>query len=141
MVAMPSAASGGGGTGMLTLFYVSLFFTGITSATAYVEAFACNIIEQFGTSRCKAITMTVVLGILLSLPFCSNFGWILFDLAEHYITSYIVIMVGILQCISVGWMFEYDTTAAKSPQHANALKYMTCFYWLPMLLLGFYANF
>jgi len=40
--------------------------------------------------------MTVVLGIVLSLPFCTNFGWILFDLTEHYITSYIVIMVGLL---------------------------------------------
>jgi NSS family neurotransmitter:Na+ symporter len=47
MIAMPSAASAGGGTSMLTLFYVTLFFTGITSAAAYVEAFACNIIDQF----------------------------------------------------------------------------------------------
>jgi SNF family Na+-dependent transporter len=81
------------------------------------------------------------MGILMSLPFCSNFGWILFDLTEHYITSYIVIMVGILQCIAVGWMFEYDSTAARSPQHAKALKYLTCFFWVPMLLLGFYSNF
>ena len=85
--------------------------------------------------------MVVIGGILLSLPFCSNFGWILFDLTEHYITGYIVIMVGLLQCVSVGWLFEYDSTAALSKQHAKALKYLTCFYWVPMLLIGFYSNF
>jgi SNF family Na+-dependent transporter len=95
-VALPSAASAGGGVGMLELFYCTLFFAGITSAAGYVEAFACNIIDQFHVPRWKAILTTIVMGILLSLPFCSNFGWILFDLTEHYITSYIVIMVGLL---------------------------------------------
>ena len=144
MVALPSAASakaGAAGTGMLVLFYVTLFFTGLTSAAAYVEAFACNIMDQFKVERKIAISVTIVSGILLSLPFCSNFGWILFDLTEHYITSYIVIMVGILQCVSVGWLFEYDSTAARTVQHAKALKYLTCFFWVPILLLGFYANF
>jgi SNF family Na+-dependent transporter len=45
MVALPSVASAGGGSGMLTLFYVTLFFTGLTSAAGYIEAFSCNIIE------------------------------------------------------------------------------------------------
>ena len=44
-VALPSAASAGGGTTMLILFYITLFFAGITSAAGYVEAFACNIID------------------------------------------------------------------------------------------------
>ena len=85
--------------------------------------------------------MTVILGIVLSLPFCTNFGWILFDLTEHYITSYIVIMVGLLQCVSVAWLFEYDTTAIQSEEHARSLRWLTTLYWVPMILLGFYANF
>jgi NSS family neurotransmitter:Na+ symporter len=120
MVAMPQAASSSGSTSMLILFYVTLFFTGITSAASYVEAFVCNLIDQFKHTRRKALMITCGMGILISLPFCTNFGWILFDLVEHYVTSYIVIMVGLLQCISVAWMFEYDTTAAVSVQHGKA---------------------
>jgi hypothetical protein len=85
--------------------------------------------------------MVVILGFLLSLPFCTNFGWVLFDLTEHYITSYIVVMVGIFQCVSCGWLFEYNTTAMQSPEHLRSLRYLATLYWIPMLLLGFYCNF
>ena len=41
----------------------------------------------------------------------------------------------------MAWLFEYDTTAYQSEEHARSLKWLTTLYWVPMILLGFYANF
>merc|ERR1712070_1083699 len=80
-------------------------------------------------------------GAVLSLFFTSNFGWVLFDLVDHYITSYIVIGAALMECIAVGWMFEKDTTAQMSENHAKSLKWLAIAYWFPMVTLAFYSNF
>lgn len=49
-----------------------------------------------------------------SMMFCTNWGWIMFDLIDHYISDYGVILVGLLQCISVGWVLEASNTANKT---------------------------
>ena len=49
------------------------------------------------------------------MMFCTNWGWIMFDLIDHYLSDYGVILVGLLQCISVGWVFEASSTANKTP--------------------------
>lgn len=56
-------------------------------------------------------------------------------------SSYIIISVGLLQCISVGWVFERETTAARSPEHRKSLRSLTLLYWFPVVVICFYANF
>jgi hypothetical protein len=36
------------------------------------------------------------MGMALSAVFTTNFGWILFDLVDHYMSSYIIIAVGLM---------------------------------------------
>jgi len=62
-------------------------------------------------------------------------------MTEHYVTNYIVILVGLLQCTAVGWIFEYDTTAKVSPVHAKSLRIIALTYWVPVVVFSFYANF
>jgi hypothetical protein len=37
-----------------------------------------------------------VIGFLGSLPFCCNWGFILFDVVDHYLCAYLLLMIGIL---------------------------------------------
>jgi len=62
-------------------------------------------------------------------------------MTDHFITDYIVIAVGILQCVSVGWVFERETTACQSAAHRKSLVAMATFYWVPCICICFYANF
>lgn len=78
---------------------------------------------------------------MLSCLFTTNWGWVLFDLVEHYISSYIITAVGLCQCISVGWLFERAPTAARSPAHAKSMRTLALMYWFPVVILNFYANF
>lgn len=140
-VAFPTAASLDGSKGWFGLFCFTLFIAGIDTAFSYIEAFATNIVDATGCERWKAALGTCVLGIILSIPFTTNFGWTLFDLTEHYVTGYIIIIVGLLQCIAVAWLFEYESTAAVSENHRKSLKAMALCYWIPVVVIAFYANF
>ena len=37
-----------------------------------------------------------LLGIALSGVFCTNFGWVLFDMVEHYVADYLIVPIGLL---------------------------------------------
>ena len=123
------------------LFLVFLFVTGINQAFAFLEGFITNIIDATHCSRMKAAIGVSMLGVLLSAAFTSNIGWSLFDMTEHFILRYIVITVGFLQCLSVGWFFEYETTAAASENHAKSLRALSLYFWIPTVFISFYANF
>jgi len=90
--------------------------------------------------RILVTTFVVLMGIGLSAIFTTNVGWILFDLIDHYISSYIIIAVGFMQCVAVGWLFEYESTALVSPNHTKSLKYLGYLYWIPIMMLSFYTN-
>jgi len=85
-------------------------------------------------------SVVVLMGICLSAIFTTNFGWILFDLLEHYIASYVIIGIGFMQCVAVGWLFEYESTALVSEAHTKSLKYLGYVYWIPIIIIAFYTN-
>ena len=114
-IAFPKAASLNGSVGMYIFFLIFMFCTGITQTYALVLGFVINLTDYFKCAIWKAALPVVIFGIIASTAYTSNSGWILFDLTEHFILRYIVIAVGFLQCVSVGWVFEYFTTANTSP--------------------------
>jgi SNF family Na+-dependent transporter len=141
LIAFPEATAESGNGGFFGIFCFFLFIAGIDSAFCYVESIVTNIVDEFKTNRIVTAAIVCVSGIALSALFTSNWGWVLFDLVEHYISSYIIMGVGLLQCISVGWLFEYETTAMKSEAHRKSMKLLTSIYWLSTITWCFYANF
>lgn len=73
----------------------TLWLSGIDSAVGFVEGFVTNIIDATGCKRFSAALGVSLLGIILSTLFCSNWGWVLFDLVDHYVSLYIVFPVGL----------------------------------------------
>lgn len=91
--------------------------------------------------RWKAAAVVCGAGAALCLLFTSNWGWVLFDFVDHYISSYVVIAIGLCQCISAGWLFEWESTACRSPAHRASLRSLALIYWFPTVLTCIYANF
>lgn len=132
-IAFPTAAQlDSSGKVWFAIFCVTLLIAGIDSAFSYAEGCVTNLMDYMRWPRRKAAGMVVAAGIIMSIPFTSNAGWMLLDLADHWISDYFVIIVGLAQCISVGWMFEYETTAIVTPGHASSLRWMTLSFWLSM---------
>jgi NSS family neurotransmitter:Na+ symporter len=130
-----------GGKAFLGLFFATCFLAGIDSAFSYIESSVTNIVDIYQCSRWKAALVVCISGILLTIPFTSNYGWVLMDMVDHYISDYILVLVGLAQCIAVGWLFEYETTAANSPCHASSLRWMSVTYWMSAICWTFFGVF
>lgn len=77
----------------------------------------------------------------MSSVFTSNYGWVLFDMVDHYISNYILLGVGICQCVAVGWIFEAEETASRCAEHRRSMRTLACMFWVPVLVISFYASF
>ena len=91
------------GDSFLILWYLLIFFLGIDTSFSYIEGVVTNITDQRKFSRGCISGIVCLFGIAVSTIFTSNFGWAMFDMVEHYISNYIIILIGLLQCIAVGW--------------------------------------
>lgn len=141
-IAFPRLAEVAGNSQSYTLFCLLLWFAGIDSAVSYVFAQIQYNKDLYPNTPYPVLALTVCgTGVGLSMMFCTNWGWILFDLVDHYLSDYGVILVGLLQCISVGWVFEASSTANRSENHHRALKVLGATFWLPLIIISFYGNF
>jgi SNF family Na+-dependent transporter len=75
-----------------------LFLLGIDSAFAMVEATA-TVVADLQTLRNvpKAFIAFALnfFGFVISIPFCTNWGFVLFDVIDHYLCTYLLFLVGI----------------------------------------------
>lgn len=80
------------------LLGLTLFLLGVDSAFSMVEA-TSTVINDLKTFRKipKAFIALVIciFGLLCSLPFCTNWGFILFDVIDHYLCTYLLLLCGI----------------------------------------------
>lgn len=110
LVSYPSAISelplGVTGQALIGIaFFGSLLFLGVDSAFSLVEAMVAGVSDKFGVSR-KAITMVFCcVGWVVGVIFCTPGGLALLDVVDHYLADYGLLLVGLLQCIMVGWVY------------------------------------
>lgn len=97
------------------LFFLSLVIAGISSAISILEAFASALIDKFNLGRNAIVTDICIMGFLGSLIFTANSGLYWLDIADHYITHYGLVAVGVFECYVVGWIYE----ARKMRGHIN----------------------
>lgn len=123
----------------MILLALTLFTLGVDSAFSMVEATATVINDtEAGSKYPKSFVAFVlcILGFLLSIPFCTNWGYILFDVIDHYLANFLLIIVGLMQCFGCGWGFDAKNTMEKSPTHSKSLAYLTLTFWGLLFVLG-----
>jgi len=97
------------------LFFASLVIAGLSSAISLVEAFSAAIIDKFNCSRASVVSVVCITGFLGSIIFTAKSGLYWVDIVDHFITHYGLVVIGILECILIGWIFK----ASKLREHIN----------------------
>jgi NSS family neurotransmitter:Na+ symporter len=99
------------------LFFLLLLLAGLSSSVSLVEGLACALIDKFHIRRGRAITVFCIFGALgsslFALPHIVNpglendgtLGLTLLDLVDHWAFSYGLLIVGLLECLLIGWVF------------------------------------
>lgn len=137
-IAYPAAAEEMPGSNFwIILLGLTLFTLGIDTSFSLVEAISTVV---YDTEKGKAIPrkltalIVCILGWLGSLLFCPSWGFTHFDVADRYISVYLMFILGIMQCFAAGWMFRLQTVL-KGPNKQSILI-LTGTYWGSLLIMA-----
>lgn len=125
-VAYPKALSlmpGGNIFGML--FFFSLVVAGLSSSISIIEAFVSAMVDKFDYNRKKLIHILTILGCIGSVVFTTKSGLLWLDIVDHYLTHYGLVVVGIFECVLVGWFFNIDIIR----EHINRISTIKMGQW------------
>lgn len=98
------------------LFFGLLLMAGLTSSVSLVETIVAPICDKFGWPRKKALMFVALLGIIGSICFAlpqvvnpgleddGTLGLTLLDLVDHWVFSYGLLIVGLANCLLIGWV-------------------------------------
>ena len=99
------------------VFFTALVIAGLSSGISIVEAFASALMDKFNFSRGGVVTFLCVTGFVGSIIFAAQSGLLWLDIADHFITHYGLVFVGILECVVVAWIYK----ASKLRKHINTV--------------------
>lgn len=122
------------------VFFVTIFFIGIDSAFSLVEGVTTVVRDRWRRIAVPLVAFIVCgLGFISGLIFTTGAGLYFFDIIDHYVNSYLLVAVGIVQCILVGWVYG----AEKMRNYINSVSRMkigrwwdACIRWVIPLSLG-----
>ena len=126
------------------VFFSSLVIAGLSSGISIIEAFTSALIDKFNFSRQGVVTFLCASGFVGSIIFTSNAGLYWLDIADHFITHYGLVLIGLLECFIVGWLLK----ASKLRHHINSIVpnslshlWDTCvLYITPLVLVSLLIN-
>jgi len=137
-IAFPAAAEEMPGSNFwIILLGLTLFTLGIDTAFSLVEAISTVV---YDTEKGKAVPRKLtalfvcILGWLGSLLFCPSWGFTHFDVADRYISVYLMFILGIMQCFAAGWMFHLQKVMTE--QNKSAIMLLSGTYWFTLLVLA-----
>lgn len=117
---------------------ITLFTLGIDSAFSMLEA-ASTVMQDSPAFRKwpqKVIALfLVVLGGICSLFFSFNWGFTLFDVVDNYLNVYLMLVVGMLETMGVGWVYEFDQVTAKGKNYLHSIIILTVGYWVAVIVI------
>ena len=73
-------------------------------------------------------------GALFSVLFCFNWGFTFFDVVDHYLSIYLFLFVGVLECLAIGWVHEAAETIEKV--NFNSVAILVGGFWVTLLFAG-----
>ena len=97
------------------VFFSSLVIAGLSSAISLVEAFTSAVVDKFHYRRKTVVSVVCVTGFLGSIIFATKSGLFLVDIVDHFITHYGLVIIGIMECVLIGWIFK----AGKLREHID----------------------
>jgi NSS family neurotransmitter:Na+ symporter len=133
-VAYPKAVSiMPGGSLFGAIFFLCLFVAGLSSSISIIEAFTSAIIDKFGLSRKSVVTPVCIIGFAGSIIFATQAGIHWLDILDHFLTHYGLVVIGLFECILVGWLFRLERLRT----HINKISSIKLGPWWNLLIRYF----
>ncbi len=91
------------------LFFITLITLGIDSAFSLVEGVVTGFRDRFPfITRATMTALVCAVGFVGSLLFCTRSGLMWLDIVDRWMSNYGLVLVGLMECIAVGYFFHLD---------------------------------
>jgi neurotransmitter:Na+ symporter, NSS family len=131
-------------------FFLMILSLGIDSAFSLVEAVNAVIHDKWkNVSKQKIAAITCSVAFLFGILFTTRAGLYYLDVFDHFVTNFGLVIVGILQCIAVGWIYGADKLREFINKHSHiklgkwwshAIKYVIPIILTILVVVQFYKE-
>lgn len=128
------------------LFFLLLLMAGLSSSISLVEGINSALIDKFGWSRRRTLVATSTVGLVGSALFAfpriidptlsanGTLGLTLLDLVDHWAFYHGLIIVGLVECLLIGWLLPVARLRERLNQHSR-FHLPRAFDWLIKLVI------
>ena len=100
------------------LFFISIFFAGLSSMISISEACCSAIMDRLSISRKTAVTAYVIVGFTTGLIFLTQGGIYVLDITDHFVNNFGIVFAGLVEIIFVSWLFNLESIR----EHINSVS-------------------
>ena len=119
---------------------VTLFTLGIDSSFSMLEAVSTVMSDAYmfrDMPRKLLALILCLLGAISSIFFSYNWGFTYFDVVDHYLNVYLMLLIGILETAGVGWVYEAGEICEKGGASVKlAVIVWASTYWGSLIVGG-----
>lgn len=101
------------------VFFLCVFFAGVTSALAFLEPMNLALSKKFRLSRFRSVTYLCIFGLILSLIFTTGSGNYILTIADAFINQFGIILAVILQSLIFGWNYSLENLLTRLNEYST----------------------
>lgn len=104
------------------VFYLCLSSLAVDSAFSIIEGVSRSISARFKINPRKTTKVICVVAALISIVFITESGLAWLDIVDHWTNQYNMIIIGVMECVVVGWFFNTDKVWHEINRNATSYK-------------------
>lgn len=109
------------------IFYLMLITLAIDSAFSIVEGVSAAVADKFHFKP-KTVTISIcAIAGIISVLFVTEAGLAWLDIVDNWANNYNLIIIGVLECIAVGWCFSLRKVLSEI--NLNTKKFRMPYFW------------
>ncbi len=95
------------------IFYMMLVTLAIDSAFSIVEGVSASVADKFNLSPKKVTVVICGIAAVISMVYATRAGLAWLDIVDNWTNQFNLIVIGIMECIAIGWCFNLDKVLAQ----------------------------
>lgn len=104
------------------VFYLMLVTLAIDSAFSIIEGVSASIADKFKIDRKKTTQAACIIAAVISLIYATRAGLAWLDIVDNWTNQVNLIIIGILECIAIGWMFDTNKVVKQINRNTDKFK-------------------
>lgn len=126
------------------IFYLMLITLAIDSAFSIVEGVSAAVADKFHLKPKKVTLAICLIAGIISILFITQAGLAWLDIVDNWANSVNLILIGVLECLAIGWTFNLRKVLVEV--NKNAKRFKMPYWWFaasvkfiaPVLLIGLF---